>query len=56
MSGRIKSGWKCGKCSVGNPDGIPPKRVPMVSTGKRNTQTTAVPANNATMYPGMRLK
>ena len=49
MSGRSRSTRKCGITSLGNPDGMPPKRVPMVSTGSLNATTAAVPANRATM-------
>src|SRR6266851_5156566 len=43
INGRSKSRRKCGSLSVGSPDGMPPKRVPIVSTGSLNSRTTAVP-------------
>ena len=49
MSGRSRSTRKCGMINLGNPEGMPPKRVPMVSTGSLKTTTAAVPANRATM-------
>ena len=47
--------WNCGMCRWGGPEGMPPKRVPMVSTGNLNSTTAIVPSTRATMYPGSRL-
>ena len=41
-----------GKWGVGSPKGIPPNLLPMVSTGKLNAVTTAVPKTSATIDPG----
>ena len=54
INGRSKSARNCGILIPGKPDGMPPKRVPIVSTGSFSSITSAVPANRATMYPGTR--
>ena len=54
ISGRSKSKRNCGILIPGKPEGMPPKRVPIVSTGSFSKTTSAVPANSATMYPGTR--
>ena len=45
--------WGGVKCGI--PRGMPPKRVPMVSTSSFSRIDSAVPANNAMMVPGTRL-
>ena len=50
---RVDEG-KSGKCSGGSPPGIPPNRVPIVSTGRPNAATAIVPTTSATIDPGMR--
>ena len=47
--GCSRSMRNCGTFRVGSPDGIPPKRVPIVSTGSLKMTTAAVPRNKATM-------
>ena len=54
INGRSRSAWNRGMIMWGRPDGMPPKRVPIVSTGSFSKTTSAVPANSATMYPGTR--
>jgi hypothetical protein len=51
---RIRSGRKRGICTAGSPAGIPPNRLPIVSTGNPASAATAVPPTRATMYPGTR--
>ena len=41
--------------NAGKPLGIPPKRVPMVSTGKCSRVTTMVAPKVTTIAPGIRL-
>ena len=51
-SGRIISGRKTGTWSGGSPDGMPPKREPIVSTERWRKRTASVPRTSATMAPG----
>ena len=53
-SGSIKSARNSGMRSAGSPVGMPPKRLPMVSTGSLKNTTIAVPASSATIDPGTR--
>ena len=53
-SGRIRSARKIGMCRSGRPDGMPPNREPIVSTGSVKTATAAVPPDSATIWPGTR--
>ena len=46
---RIAGQWR-----PGNPEGIPPNLVPIVSTGNLKATTTTVPRHKATIAPGMR--
>ena len=41
--------WNCGMTSGGKPIGMPPNRLPIVSTGSRNAATIAVPPSSTTM-------
>ncbi len=43
-----------GHVGLGRPDGMTPKREPMVSTGSWRSCTSAVTAKMATMEPGKR--
>ena len=45
---------KSGSAKAGRPSGMPPKRVPMVSTGRLKPQDTSVSVTSATIGPGMR--
>ncbi len=45
---------KSGSAKPGTPSGMPPKRVPMVSTGRAKPQDTSVSVTSATIGPGMR--
>jgi hypothetical protein len=51
---RIRSGRKRGMWNAGRPDGMPPNRVPIVSTPRWAALTITVPATRATTYPGTR--
>ena len=42
-----------GQANEGRPDGIPPKRLPIVSTGSFSSQTASVAATSATIDPGI---
>ena len=53
-SGRIRSARNCGMAKAGRPLGMPPNFDPIVSTGRPNTATAAVPASSATIDPGSR--
>ncbi len=53
-SGRIRSARKSGTFNVGRWRGSPPKRDPIVATGRSNSHTAAVPARRATIGPGTR--
>ncbi len=46
---RIRAGRNCGIWSSGRPEGMPPKREPMVATSRSASIATAVPPNSATM-------
>ena len=50
----IKSARNLGIARCGSPLGIPPKRVPIVSTGSLKKYTASVPRIRATIGPGMR--
>ena len=50
----MSSGRNRGKEKGGSPVGMPPNRLPIVSTGIANTTTIRVAANSATIVPGMR--
>ncbi|MNK63371.1 hypothetical protein D3C87_825860 [compost metagenome] len=45
---------KSGSAKAGTPSGMPPKRVPMVSTGSAKPHDTSVSDTSATIGPGMR--
>ena len=49
---RAESQENAGHCRPGRVDGIPPKRLPMVSTCKPNRETAAVASSRATTEPG----
>jgi hypothetical protein len=49
IKGCSRSMRNWGTLSVGRPDGMPPERVPIVSTGSLKMTTAAVPRNRATM-------
>ncbi len=49
INGRRRSKRNWGILIPGKPDGIPPNRVPIVSTGSLRIITRAVPANKATI-------
>src|SRR5262249_41697123 len=53
-SGTIIDGSNVGTTIDGSPCGIPPNRVPIVSTDKPVSATTVVPSTSATIYPGTR--
>jgi hypothetical protein len=44
-----RSGLNLGMWISGRPEGMPPKRMPIVSSGRFAIATTAVPATSATM-------
>jgi hypothetical protein len=46
---RMRSGRKRGMWIGGSPEGMPPKRAPMVSSGRPATLTTTVPTTSATI-------
>ena len=48
------SGRNAGTCSSGRPVGMPPKRLPMVSTGRPSSQAARVPPSSATTAGGTR--
>ncbi len=48
-STEMSSGRNAGTTNRGQPPGMPPNFVPMVSTGRPATATTAVPPSSATM-------
>ena len=52
----MSSGRKAGRWIAGRPLGMPPKRVPMVSTSRPSAATAAVPRHSATIEPGMRVE
>jgi len=52
--GRICAAWKDGRENCGNPCGIPPNLLPIVSTGRWKTATAQVAMRSARMEPGMR--
>ena len=49
---RAVSHEKAGHCSDGSVDGMPPKRLPMVSTGRPQTATSTVVSSSTTTEPG----
>ena len=54
-NGRVMLNCNWGKLKAGSPLGMPPKRLPMVSTGSDGKRTTAtVPSSSATIEPGTR--
>ncbi len=53
-SGRIRSALNSGMLIEGNPEGRPPNRDPIVSTGRPKTATASVASTTATIDPGIR--
>ena len=56
ISGRMRWNCKGGIAKLGRPEGIPPKRVPIVSIGNLSNADTTVPVKRATIYPGTRFR
>ncbi len=54
ISCRIRSGRKAGTCRLGSPPGIPPNRLPIVSTGRPASTAATVPPSSATSVGGTR--
>ena len=54
MSCRIRSGRNAGRCTLGSPPGIPPNRLPIVSTGRLARVATIVPPSSAISVGGTR--
>ena len=54
-NGPIISGWNSGNANAGRPLGMPPKRVPILSTGNFIATTATVHTTRAAIDPGMRL-
>ena len=54
ISSRTVSHEKSGNAKAGSVRGMPPKREPIVSTGRCNTKASAVRVSSATMGPGRR--
>ena len=50
----IRPGRNCGIATCGSPDGMPPNRLPTVSTPPPRISTAAVPPTSATIAPGTR--
>ena len=57
MAGRTKSGIRWGSnrgmAGIGRPEGMPPKREPMVSTARPSATTASVPPPSAITVPGI---
>jgi hypothetical protein len=56
ISPPMSSGRNAGMWRVGSPAGMPPNRLPMVSTGSPSATTAAVPATRAMIVPGTRFE